>query len=47
VREVLRVTADAIRPAAAAEAGWVSELCVRGEEFVSIVDLDRVLDLDE
>jgi purine-binding chemotaxis protein CheW len=46
VSEVLRVTDDVIRPTTAAETRWVSELCTRGDEFVSIVDLDQVLDFD-
>jgi purine-binding chemotaxis protein CheW len=46
VQEVLRVMEDAIRPASAGENAAVSELVTRGEEFVSIIDLDRVLDLD-
>ncbi len=46
VREVLRVTEEAMRPASAGDGGNVSELCVRGDEFVSLVDLDRVLELD-
>jgi purine-binding chemotaxis protein CheW len=46
VREVLRIDEESIRPTAAAEGGSVSELCVRGDEFISIIDLDRVLDLD-
>ncbi len=46
VQEVLRVMEDAIRPASAGENASVSELVTRGEEFVSIIDLDRVLDID-
>jgi purine-binding chemotaxis protein CheW len=45
VTEVLSVADDALRPASG-EAGAVDELCVRGEEFVSLVDLDRVLAVD-
>ncbi len=46
VREVLRVGEDSIRDAASGETGSVNELCVRGEEFVSVIDIDRVLELD-
>jgi purine-binding chemotaxis protein CheW len=45
VSEVLRVSEESIRPTSAGESGSVSELCVGGEEFVSIVDLDRVLEI--
>lgn len=42
VREVLRVAEDAIGPAAAGDAqSLVGGLCVRGETFVSLLDLDR------
>jgi len=44
VREVMRVPEAQIRPAAEAEMDVVSGLCERGEEFVSMLDLDRVLD---
>ena len=46
VQEVLRVGPGDLRPATGAEADTVSELCVRGEEFVSILDLDRTLSFD-
>ena len=45
VREVLRVSEDAIRLATSGEGDSVSELCVRGEEFISIIELDTVLDI--
>lgn len=45
VEEVLRVAEDEIRPATGGDASFVSELVVRGGEFVSLIDLDRVLDL--
>jgi purine-binding chemotaxis protein CheW len=45
VIEVLSVTDDALRPASG-EAGSVETLCVRGDEFVSLVDLERVLAVD-
>jgi purine-binding chemotaxis protein CheW len=45
VQEVLRVPEDAFRPAAEAAAGNISGLCKRGDRFVSLLDLDKVLDL--
>ena len=45
VTEVLSVAEDALRPASG-EAGNVEALCVRDEEFVSMVDLGRVLAVD-
>ncbi len=47
VREVMRVTEESIRPAPPGETVSVSELCLRGDEFVSIIDLNRVLELDD
>lgn len=48
VREVLRVHEDAIGPPLHGEAnGFVDALCARGEEFVSLVDLDRVLRIQD
>ena len=46
VKEVLRVTEDEIRPSTAGDIGSVEELCARGEEFVSIITIDRVLDFN-
>jgi len=46
VREVMRVPEDQIRPAAEADADTVSGLCKRGDEFVSMLDLDRVLEIE-
>lgn len=46
VREVSRVSEDAIRPVSSAETEAVESLCVRGEEFVSLIDLDRVLQIN-
>ena len=46
VREVLRVTDEAIRPATGSESGVVESLCACGEEFVSLIELDRVLAID-
>ena len=45
VTEVLRLPEEAIRPTAPGETESVTALCARGEEFVSLVDVDRVLDL--
>jgi purine-binding chemotaxis protein CheW len=46
VREVSRVSEDAIRPSASTETGAVESLCVRGAEFVSLIDLDRILQIN-
>ena len=46
VNEVYRVREDAIRPGSGSESGAVESLCVRGEEFVSLLDLDRILELN-
>lgn len=46
VREVMRVPETDIRAASAGDEDAVSELFLAHEEFVSIMDLDRVLDLD-
>jgi len=45
VREVLRVSEEAFRPAPSSKSGAVESLCVRGEEFVSLIDLDRILQI--
>lgn len=45
VNEVMRVSETDIRPAAP-DAALVEALCRRGERFVSLVDLERTLDLD-
>jgi len=45
VTEVLRLPEEAVRPAAAGESDAVSALCEREGEFVSLLDLDRVMDL--
>jgi len=45
VDEVLRAPEENIRPALGGT-GFVSDICVRGDEFVSIIDLERALDLD-
>jgi purine-binding chemotaxis protein CheW len=44
VREVLRVPEDDVRPATG-EGDAVSELFLSGDDFVSILDLDRVMEL--
>lgn len=44
VREVVRISDDTIRPSTGGEGDAVAELFVRGEDFVSILDLDRVLE---
>jgi purine-binding chemotaxis protein CheW len=47
VREVMRVSEDAIRPSVATDSrGCVEALCTRGDEFVSLLDLGRLLDID-
>jgi purine-binding chemotaxis protein CheW len=46
VCEVSRVSEDAIRPVSSTEAGTVESLYVRGEEFVSLIDLDRILEIN-
>ncbi len=45
VEEVLRVDESAISVAAPSDTGAVTELCVREEEFISLVDVDRILEL--
>lgn len=45
VEQVLRVPEEAILPAPAGESEFVSALCRRDGAFVSIMNLDRVLDL--
>ena len=46
VEEVLRAPEDGVR-AAVGSGGFVAEICARGNEFVSIIDVDRVLDFDD
>jgi len=46
VREVLRVSEDAIQPATGSDTGAVNDLCKFHDEFVSMIELDRVLSLD-
>jgi purine-binding chemotaxis protein CheW len=45
VTEVLRVDEDAVQSPPSGESEYVSALCERGGEFVSVMSLDRVLDL--
>jgi purine-binding chemotaxis protein CheW len=45
VEQVLRIEEESIRPSVATDSGAVNELCMRDDEFVSIVDMDRVLEL--
>jgi len=46
VKEVMRVSNDAIQPATGSDTGVVNELCKFRDEFVSMIELDRVLTLD-
>ena len=46
VREVMRVPSSAIRPTAGSESGAVESLCACGDQFVSMIELDRVLTVD-
>ena len=47
VREVWRVSEDAIGPPAGGESGVVEALCSRGDEFVSLIDLNRALEMHD
>jgi purine-binding chemotaxis protein CheW len=46
VREVLRISDAAIQPAMGSDTGAVNDLCKFRDEFVSMIELDRVLILD-
>jgi purine-binding chemotaxis protein CheW len=46
VREVMRVPREAIRPEDGSESGAIESLCACEEQFVSVVELDRVLSID-
>jgi purine-binding chemotaxis protein CheW len=46
VREVLRVSEEAIQPTTGSDTGAVNDLCKFNDEFVSMIELDRVLNLD-
>jgi chemotaxis signal transduction protein len=45
VREVVRVAEEAIQPPPTGESDSVEALCRQGEEFISLLNMDRVLDL--
>jgi purine-binding chemotaxis protein CheW len=45
VREVLRVGEEAIQPPPTGGSGSVEEICRRDQEFVSLLNMGRVLDL--
>ncbi|MFT5444125.1 MAG: purine-binding chemotaxis protein CheW [Myxococcota bacterium] len=47
VREVLRVSEQDIDMTTSSQSGAVTELCKRDGEFVSIIDMDQVLDFNE
>lgn len=47
VTDVLRVTEEAIRSDGSGESGRVGALCVRGDQFISVLDFERVLDLGD
>ena len=47
VREVLRVDETAILPADGLETSAVVSMCRDGDEFVSILDVDRILGLED
>jgi purine-binding chemotaxis protein CheW len=46
VCDVSRVSEDAIRPVTGSETGIVESLCLRGEQFVSLIGLDRILQIN-
>jgi len=46
VNEVLRVSEGAIKATSSGGTTVVEALCTRGDEFVSLMDLDRVLQID-
>ena len=46
VREVLRISTEAIQPATGSDTGVVNDLCTLRDEFVSMIELDRLLTLD-
>jgi purine-binding chemotaxis protein CheW len=46
VREVMRVSAEEIQPATGSATGAVNDLCKFRDEFVSMIELDRLLTLD-
>ena len=44
VTEVMRIAEDTLLPASGGEADAVESLCARGDTFVSLIDLERVLE---
>ncbi len=44
VTEVIRIAEDTLLPGPGSEAGAVEALCARGDTFVSLINLDRVLE---
>lgn len=46
VRDVMRIPVDQMRSTSGGDQDTVAALLVRGDEFVSLLDLDRVLDLE-
>ncbi len=46
VKEVMRISNEAIQPAMGSDTGAVNDLCKFRDEFVSMIELDRVLTLD-
>jgi purine-binding chemotaxis protein CheW len=46
VRDVLRIPEEQMRSASGGDHEAVAALLVRGDEFVSLLDIDRVLDLE-
>ncbi len=46
VREVLRVSSEAVQPATGSDTGAVNDLCAFRDKFVSMIELDRLLTLD-
>jgi purine-binding chemotaxis protein CheW len=46
VREVMRVQEETIKATSGGGSTVVEALCTRGDEFVSLIDLDRVLQID-
>lgn len=45
VREVSRVEEGSIQPVTASESGAIDALCTRGDEFISLIDLDQILEI--
>jgi purine-binding chemotaxis protein CheW len=43
IKEVLRVSSESIRPAEGSDTGAVEDLCSVGDQFISLIELDRVL----